>query len=298
MAFNLKREIWQWFLILAGSILVAVSFVLFLTPYQVVPGGVYGIGVVLNYLFPEFQVGTYGLLLDIPLLLVAFRLFGKTIGAKTVGASIIAPLIMNGLTFALGGTDPAVLLGGKIDLSNDILLACIFGGSILGIGIGLILKTHATSGGTDILAMALSKYGRISISRALLIVDSTVVIFGLVALNSWLLPLYSLVTIFVMTRVVDYIVNGGGGDKLLFILSDRNEQIKEFILRKMDRGGTYIHSAGMYTGNEKEMIFVVVSRREISQLRDQVRDADPEAFMIVVDASETLGEGFKTFENS
>lgn len=292
-----RQTIRQWLFVVVGAVLIATAFVLFITPYRIVPGGVYGMGVVLNYLFPKIQVGTYGLSMDIPLLLIAFRLFGAKFGAKTIVAALLTPLIMNGMTLAIG-SDPTTMLGGKIDLSNDILLSCIFGGILMGAGVGLLLKNHATSGGTDIVAMIVSKYVHLPISRSVLYVDSAVVLFGLVVLGDWKLPLYSLVTIFVSSRMIDYIVDGGSGDKLLFILSDRHDQIRHFILDTLERGGTYIKASGMYTGADKEMIFVVVSRREVALLRDHIRTVDPNAFMIVVDAHETLGEGFKTFEKS
>lgn len=285
----------QWLYVVVGAALLATAFVLFITPYRIVPGGVYGMGVVLNYLFPKIQVGTYGLSMDIPLLIIAFRIFGARFGTKTIVAAVLTPLIMDTMTL-LVGSDPATMLGGKIDLSNDVLLSCIFGGTLMGAGVGLILKTHATSGGTDIVAMIVSKYLHMPISRAVLYVDSLVVLFGLVVLGDWKLPLYSLVTIFVSSRVIDYIVDGGSGDKLLFILSEKHDRIRDYILDGLERGGTYIKASGMYTGADKEMIFVVVSRREVSLMRDRIREVDPEAFMIVVDAHETLGEGFKTFE--
>ncbi|MCC8061935.1 MAG: YitT family protein [Rikenellaceae bacterium] len=285
----------QWLYVVVGAALLATAFVLFITPYRIVPGGVYGMGVVLNYLFPKIQVGTYGLSMDIPLLIIAFRIFGARFGTKTIVAAVLTPLIMDTMTL-LVGSDPATMLGGKIDLSNDVLLSCIFGGTLMGAGVGLILKTHATSGGTDIVAMIVSKYLHMPISRAVLYVDSLVVLFGLVVLGDWKLPLYSLVTIFVSSRVIDYIVDGGSGDKLLFILSEKHDEIRDYILDGLERGGTYIKASGMYTGADKEMIFVVVSRREVSLMRDRIREVDPEAFMIVVDAHETLGEGFKTFE--
>lgn len=292
-----RQTIRQWLYVVVGALLIATAFVLFITPYRIVPGGVYGMGVVLNYLFPQIQVGTYGLSMDIPLLLISFRLFGAKFGTKTIVAALITPLIMNGLTL-LVGADPDTMLGGKINLANDILLSCIFGGTLMGAGVGLLLKTHATSGGTDIVAMIVSKYLHLPISRSVLYVDSAVVLFGLIALGDWKLPLYSLVTIFVSSRVIDYIVDGGSGDKLLFILSDQHEKIQHFILDTLERGGTYIKASGMYTGADKEMIFVVVSRREVALMRDNIRAVDPRAFMIVVDAHETLGEGFKTFEKS
>ena len=290
-----RQLIRQWLFVVVGAALLATAFVLFITPYRIVPGGVYGLGVVLNYLFPAIQVGTYGLSMDIPLLLIAFRLFGAKFGSKTIVAALLTPLFMDSMTYLIG-SDPATMLGGKIDLSGDVLLSCIFGGILMGAGIGLIMKTHATSGGTDIVAMIVSRYLHLPISRSVLYVDSAVVIFGLVVLGDWKLPLYSLVTIFVSSRLIDYIVDGGSGDKLLFILSDKHADIRDYILSDLDRGGTYIKASGMYTGADKEMIFVVVSRREVSLMRDRIREIDPLAFMIVVDAHETLGEGFKTFE--
>ncbi len=290
-----RQLIRQWLFVVVGAALLATAFVLFITPYRIVPGGVYGMGVVLNYLFPAIQVGTYGLSMDIPLLLIAFRLFGAKFGSKTIVAALLTPLFMDSMTYLIG-SDPATMLGGKIDLSGDVLLSCIFGGILMGAGIGLIMKTHATSGGTDIVAMIVSRYLHLPISRSVLYVDSAVVIFGLVVLGDWKLPLYSLVTIFVSSRLIDYIVDGGSGDKLLFILSDKHADIRDYILSDLDRGGTYIKASGMYTGADKEMIFVVVSRREVSLMRDRIREIDPLAFMIVVDAHETLGEGFKTFE--
>lgn len=292
-----RQTIRQWLFVVVGAVLIATAFVLFITPYRIVPGGVYGMGVVLNYLFPKIQVGTYGLSMDIPLLLISFRLFGARFGTKTIVAALLTPLIMNGMTLVVG-SDPTTMLGGKINLSDDVLLSCIFGGTLMGAGVGLLLKTHATSGGTDIVAMIVSKYLHLPISRSVLYVDSAVVLFGLIALGDWRLPLYSLVTIFVSSRVIDYIVDGGSGDKLLFILSDQHEKIQHFILDTLERGGTYIKASGMYTGADKEMIFVVVSRREVALMRDNIRAVDPRAFMIVVNAHETLGEGFKTFEKS
>ena len=290
-----RQLIRQWLFVVVGAELLATAFVLFITPYRIVPGGVYGLGVVLNYLFPAIQVGTYGLSMDIPLLLIAFRLFGATVAPKPLVAARLTPLVMASMPYLIG-SDPATMLGGKIDLSGDVLLSCIFGGILMGAGIGLIMKTHATSGGTDIVAMIVSRYLHLPISRSVLYVDSAVVIFGLVVLGDWKLPLYSLVTIFVSSRLIDYIGDGGSGDKLLFILSDKHADIRDYILSGLDRGGTYIKASGMYTRADKEMIFVVVSRREVSLMRDRIREIDPLAFMIVVDAHETLGEGFKTFE--
>lgn len=291
----MKKEIKDWLYIIFGAFLLSAGFVLFITPYQIVPGGVYGLGIVLNYLFPTIDVGTFGLCLDIPLLLLSLKVFGTRIGSKTLTAALLIPVIMNGLTWIINDPNPETMLGGTINLKGDILLSCLFGGVIVGFAMSLILRTHATSGGTDIIAMIVSRYMRMPISRSVLYVDSVVVLCGLLVMGDWKIPLYSLVTIFVSTKVMDFMLEGGSGDKLLFILSEQHEQIKQYIVQDLERGGTYIKASGMYTDAPKEMIFVVISRRELSIMQDFVRQTDANAFMIVVNAHETLGDGFKMF---
>lgn len=285
----------QYIYIVLGDFMIAAAYVLFVTPYNYTPGGVYGAGVAMNALFPIFEVGTWGLIFDVPLMLCAFIFLGGHLGLKTIIAALILPLIMNGLTYLIG-SDPTLMFSGTINLSDDILLACLFGGVIMGVGVGFILKSHATSGGTDIVAMMISKFARMPVARALLIIDSFVVIFGLIVFGDWKLPLYSLVTIFVCTKVIDLMLDGGSGDKLVFILSDKHDRIRTYIIDDLSRGGTYIKASGMYTNAPKEMIFVVISRREISQFHDFVHQVDDKAFMVVLNAHETLGDGFKEFQ--
>ena len=225
---------------------------------------------------------------------IGTRVFGRIFGVKTIVAALLTPAIMNTMTLMIG-EDPSTMLGGNINLSNDLIIACIFGGILIGAGVGLIIKTRATSGGTDIVAMLLSRFAHMTFSNGILLVDSLVVIFGIAVLGDWRLPLYSLVTIFVSARMIDYVIDGASYDKLLFIISERHEEIRRYILDEMGRGGTYIKSSGMYTHHDKEMIFVVVSRREISAAQAMIRDLDPEAFVVVVNAYETFGDGFKTF---
>ena len=284
----------SWLSVFAGCFTLAAGYVLFINPYQIVPGGVYGLGVVLHSVYPSMQVGTFGLLFDIPLLLIAFRIFGGMFGARTVVAAVTTPLLMNLMTY-LVGEDPSTMFGGNINLSNDVILACIFGGALIGVGVGLVIRTRATTGGTDIVAMILTRYTRMTFSRAILLVDSLVVVVGIIVLGDWRLPLYSLVTIYVSTRLIDYVLDGASYDKLLFIISEKHEQIKQFILYDMERGGTYIKSSGMYTGADKDMMFVVVSRREIATVKKQIQSINPSAFVVVVNAYETFGDGFKPF---
>ena len=289
-----RQSVVSWIYVFVGSVVLSAGFVLFMNPYRIVPGGVYGAGIVLHYLFPSVQVGTFGLMLDIPLLLVGMKVFGRAFGAKTIFSALLIPLSMNAMTW-LFGESPETLFGGAMNLSQDMFLPCIFGGVLIGAGTGLIIKSHATSGGTDIIAKLLTRYAHIRFSRGILIVDSCVVLFGMIVLGDWRLPLYSLVTIFVTTRVIDFIVAGASYDKLLFIISDRNDDIREYILEKMGRGGTFIKSSGMYTGAGREMIFLVVSRSEVSAIKGMIKEIDPQSFVVIVDAHQTYGDGFKAF---
>jgi uncharacterized membrane-anchored protein YitT (DUF2179 family) len=149
--------------IVVGCIICAAGFVFFINPYNIVPGGVYGLGIVLHKIFPSIQVGTFGYMFDIPLLTIAIILFGKQFGGRTLFAAAITPGLMNILTTlvypskeAIQSLDPALLIGGAIDLSNHLMLACILGGTVIGAGLGLVVRSNATTGGTDIIAMILN----------------------------------------------------------------------------------------------------------------------------------------------
>ena len=300
--------------IVFGCTMCAIGFVFFINPYNIVPGGVYGLGIVLHNIFPAIQVGTFGYMMDIPLLTIAIILFGKQFGGRTLFAAFITPGLMNIISAAVYPTkealqslDPAQLMGGVINLSDHLMLACILGGTIIGAGLGLVVRSNATTGGTDIIAMIFNRYLHIPFSRGVLIADSCVVLAGLVVIgfgigsesgeaDGWLLSLYSLICIFVSARVIDYVIDGASYDKLLFIIGNtHSEALRQYIIGDMERGGTYIKASGMYSKEEKEMIFLVVSRREVAQVQRKIREIDPTVFLVVTDAYDTYGEGFKPF---
>ncbi|MFI3321327.1 MAG: YitT family protein [Rikenellaceae bacterium] len=290
----------EWFLswvgIIVGSFLVAASFALFISPYKIVPGGVYGTGIILNHFFPDIKVGTFGLCLDVPLLLISLRIFGATFGAKTVVSALITPIFMN-IIATYAGEAPAEIFGGNMDLSDDVLVAALFGGAILGAGLGIIFKNKATSGGTDIIAMIITKFAHLQLGKSIIIVESMVIIAGIIAFGDWKLPLYAMVTLFVSIKMIDSIIEGPSNDKLLFIVSEKHEEIREYIIKDMDRGGTYIKSNGMFTGAEKNMIFLVVPRRELALVESYIKSVDKNVFMVIINAHETLGDGFRSIAN-
>ena len=302
----------SWFFIFLGCTLLAAGYVYFISPYNIVPGGVYGASIVLHNIFPNIQVGTFGYMFDIPLLILAFIIFGSKFGSRTIVAALYTPGCMNIITRlsfpneeALRNLDPAQMLGGILDLSDHLMLASFIGSVFLGVGVGLVVRQQATTGGTDIVAMMIQKYFHIGFSNAVLIADSVVVLSGLLVIGfgigtgepdpqGWLLSLYSLITIYVTSRVLAYTINGASYNKLIFIiLNKHNDTLKEFILKDLDRSATYIQSRGMYSNDEKEMIFLVVSHKEVKSVEHRIKDIDPQAFMVVTDAYDTYGEGFK-----
>ena len=303
----------SWFLIFLGCSIMGTGFVLFINPYNFVPGGVYGMGIVLHNIFPSIQVGTFGYMFDIPLMIAAMLIFGRQFGTRTVLAALYTPGYMNILTRLVYPTpeavetlDPSLLLGGRLNLSNDLLLACIIGAVIIGVGLGIVVRQQATTGGTDIVGMLLQKFAGIKFSTGILLADGFVVLSGLVVIgfgvgtgeaasNGWMLTLYSLITIYTSSRVVAYLLDGASYDKLLFIISDHHDELKRFILEDLDRSATYLKSRGMYTDSVRDMIFLVVSRKEVHHVQNKIREIDPKAFVVVTDAYETFGEGFKQF---
>ena len=309
-----KPQFWiEWASIFIGCIILAVGFVFFINPYNIVPGGVYGASIVLHNLFPSIQVGTFGYMFDVPLLILSVVLLGASLGARTLVAALFTPAAMNVISEmvyptreALEALDPAQLLGGCMNMSDHLMLTSIIGAVLIGIGSGVVVRSKATTGGTDIVGMLLQKYAHIRFSRAILLVDATVVCFGLLVIGfgfgsqndvtqpSWHLSFYSLISIFVISRVVAYVINGAKDDKILFVISEKEMKVlHDFILKDLDRTATCIKSTGLYTGADKEMLFLVVSRREINEVKAKIKEADPRAFVVVTDAYDTFGEGWK-----
>lgn len=309
----MKNTLCSWLNILIGCIIVAAGFVFFINPYNIVPGGAYGASIVLHNLFPSIQVGTFGYMFDIPLLVLSVILLGTKLGARTIAAALTTPLLMNMMSKmaypteeALHTLDPSQLIGGTMNLSDHLMLACVMGATLIGIGTGIVVRNQATTGGSDIVGMLLQKYCHIRFSKAILLVDGAVVCFGLLVIGfgigsaedstqpSWHLSFYSLIAIFIISRVIAYMINGSKNDKLIFVISDKQmTALHSYILKDLDRTATCIKSSGLYTGKEKEMIFLVVSYKEVAGVKHTIKAADPKAFVVVTDAYDTFGEGWK-----
>ena len=290
MSFIVKEKLFskKWFiaysLIVVGALILASGFVFFITPYKIVPGGVYGIAIVLHYTF-DLPVGLTALCFDIPLTLIGIKVLGPRFGIKTVVGFVLTALFVDGLTM-LWGEQPLV--------ENDALLSSVFGGVLIGFGLGLIFKAKATSGGSDIVAMIIGKYTKLPLGQLMIAVDSSIVLIGLFVFGDWKVPLYSLIAIFVTGKVIDVVLQGINYDKTLFIVSDKYIQIKDKIINDLNRGGTYIKGNGMYNNSDKTIIFTVLNRRELAILQGYINQIDPNAFLTVINANEILGNVFKS----
>ena len=303
MTFLKKEKLFSltWFkeysLITIGSFILAAGFVYFITPHKIIPGGVYGIAIVFHYLtsgifsfFPDgIPIGLLGLLLNIPLVIIGIKILGPKFGVKTIAGFVLSSVFIDLITW--------LREDGNAALIDDVLLSCIFGGVLIGVGSGLIFKSRATSGGTDIIAMIMTKYTSIPLGQTVIYVDSAIVLFGLIAFMDWKIPLYSLLSIYILGKAIDTILEGGDYNKALFIISDKHQEISQKILLELDRGGTFLKGKGMYSNEEKQMIFTVVSRREISILKHYISQIDPDAFITIMDTREILGEGFQSLKS-
>ena len=283
-----KKWFYSYSLILIGSFIMAAGYVLFISPYKLVPGGVYGIGIVLYHITDGLiPVGLTGLVFNIPLTIIGLKVLGPRFGVKTVVGFILASGFIDGLTW---------FWGDKPLVEDEALLSAIFGGILIGFGLGLVFKAKASSGGSSIMAMIAAKYTRVPVGQTLIVIDSIIVIFGLIAFRQWDIPLYSWIVIFITGKMIDITMEGMSYEKTLFIISDKYEMISDKILNDLKRGGTFIEGRGMYNNSEKKIIFVNVTRRELSILAEYVHEIDPKAFLTVIEASEILGEGFKPLE--
>ncbi|MDL2277889.1 YitT family protein [Parabacteroides sp. OttesenSCG-928-G07] len=277
-----KQYLGDYSLIVAGSFLQALSYVLFLAPYKIVPGGVYGISIVIHNvtkglipLFPEgIPMGAMALCFNIPLMFLALKKLGLSSGPKTVVTFLLISFFTDGLSYFM--KEPL--------LENDTFIAAFYGGAILGLGVTCIFKAQSTSAGTDVLARVLANNTNMKVSNMIILLDSAIVLLGLVAFQDWAVPLYSWFTIFVYGKVVD-MFQTENPNRAVFIVSPKTAEIRDLIVKDMGMRGTFLHGRGMYEGKEKDIIFTIAERKDMPQLKNEIKHIDPNAFISTLHAS-------------
>ena len=233
----LKRNVADYTLIVIGAFFQALSYVLFLAPYKIVPGGVYGISIVLHYVtkgvfsfMPDgLPMGATALCFNIPLMILAMKKIGLASGPKTIVTFVLISIFTDSLSY---------LLGNQPLVENDSFIACFYGGAILGIGVTCVFRAQSTSAGTDVLARVIANNSNLKVSNMIIVLDSLVVLLGLIVFRDWAVPLYSWFTIFVYGKIVE-MFQTENPNRAVFIVSRKTQEIKELIVGKMGMRGTF-----------------------------------------------------------
>ena len=279
---GVREELFNILLIAGGLLLATLGYRLYLIPNNVAPGGFTGVGQIVNHLLPVVGVGMVNLILNVPLFLLSLRSMGLGFGLRSLLASVTLSFLLDYLPV------PA--------MTDDVLLSAVFGGVLCGAGFGLVLRGHATTGGSDMLAALVHRHvPALKVSVCLFAVDATVVIASGFVFDASA-AMYALISVFVMNVVMDQVLEGPGLARSHIIITTHAEEIAERILKELDRGVTAIEARGMYSGEGRTMLLCVVSRLEAVRLRSIVYSVDPRAFVIVQNVHEALGEGFKELQ--
>lgn len=279
---RLKQRARDYLRITVASAIYAVSVSLFLDPNSLAPGGVTGIAIILNRLVPV-ETGTLILMINIPILLLGAWKFGLRFILSTIYSTVLISLFTN-------------LLSGFEPLTTDPLLAVLVGGSLSAIGIGWVFKAGATTGGTDIIVKLLRrKMPHLKTGRLFLAVDAIVVAISAFVFRDIDVALYAGLAVIVISLVMDLVLYGRDEAKLVFIISDKSEQITKRILEELDIGVTYIQGTGAFSGRGKQVILCAVKKAMAPKTEEIVKEEDPQAFMIITSATEIYGEGYKSY---
>ncbi len=292
-----KTTIKEYSALVLGNFIYAAGAVMLVEPYGFAPGGTYGLGMVFHHLW-GYETEFVALCMDIPLLILGFIVLGNRFGIKTIASTVLLPLFMQ-LMHRLYGyaslIEPDIV---EIGAFQHQIIASVFGGVVYGVGLGLVYRSHATTGGSDIISMIMRKYTHLSMGICNIIVDGMITLSTVFAFGDWKLPMYSWVIIFVCSRVIDLILEGPKRAKTMMIITRESEAIRSYILNEMGRGATLIPGKGLYSGEERDILYVVVGRREMIRLKEKVARIDPTAFVNVLDSAEILGEGFQDLRTS
>ncbi|MGE5654074.1 MAG: YitT family protein [Bacillota bacterium] len=268
----------DYIMIALGSALVALALNVLLVPNKVASGGVSAIGIVLFHLM-HFPMSYSTLLLNIPLFLANIRLLGLKFGAKTA----VGVLALSAVLEFTANWQP---------WTNNVLLASIYGGVIAGAGLGWVFRYGGTTGGTDLAANLVNRYLGVPMGTGLLVIDSLIMIVAVIVFGPEL-TMYGILAIFVQAKAIDLVQEGIETSRTLLIISDRSEEIGRTVMDRMERGVTALNATGLYTGQEKRVLMCAISRSELNKIKTIVHEVDPHAFVIVLNAHEVLGEGFK-----
>ena len=282
---RIRKILWPALVITVASAVYALGFVWCYAPNGIAFGGLTGVAQIINRLIPVLPIGVTVIVLNIPLFLLGWKLIGGRLLVSSLYAMFLSSVFIDLIT-PLRDWQPM-----------DPILACIFGGLLVGLGLGLVFQQGATTGGTDLLARLLKlKLAWLPMGKLLMGIDLAVIVAASAAFQTLYAALYGLVALYVSTIVMDGVLYGLDTAKVAYIISDKNKEICDTIVRDMDRGVTILHGQGAYTGADKDVLMCAFKQREIAAIRAAVKEIDPAAFLIVCNAHEVLGEGFRDYK--
>lgn len=270
----------KFFTILLGTFIIAMSLDLFLVPADIAPGGLSGVSIILHHL-TNIPVGISILVLNIPIFLWGLRNFSLSF----MLSSLLGMFALSAFTDAFAFLKP---------VTSDILLSAIYGGALMGLGLGLVFQAGSTTGGTDIAAQILKKhFPSISVGRFVLIIDAFIVLLAGLVFGRWEVILYSAAALYICSYIIDLLVEGIDFAKVAYIISDTPEKISAQISETLERGTTALHASSHYSGANKTVLMCVVKKYEITKLKKIIKLVDKNAFVILSDTREVLGNGFR-----
>lgn len=276
----LKRNLLEYIFFILGIILMAGGTSWFLLPNQLSTGGFAGIATITYYLF-NLPVGMVMFILNMPLFIITIYKLGIKSLMKTIIGSGLYSLFID-------------LFDKLRPITNDRFLACIYGGIIIGLGTALVLKGKGTTGGTELVGTILKEFNfKMKLGNIIVLIDIIIVTLNMILLKKVEIGLYSAIAIYIMGKIIDIVFEGTDFTKLLFIISDKNEQIAEKIAYLLKRGTTGLYGKGMYTNKEKMVLMCAASRRDVIRVKEIVNSIDNKSFIIIANAREVLGKGFK-----
>ncbi len=267
--------------IILGTISYSLGIYLFTAPNNIAPGGVTGISTIINYI-TGIPIGIVSISINIPLIILAWKFLGKSFTLRTMVSTILFSVFID------------VIYKNIPVYKGDLILAAIFGGLLLGLGLAMVFMRDGSTGGTDITNRILQKKKpHMKISNLIFITDSIIIsVSGLVYKNIESV-LYALIVIFVISRVLDTLLYGLHSGKMVMIVSSDTENVAKYVIKKLNRGGTIISAKGVYTNEKKDILLCAIRKNEFYKLKRMVNEVDPNAFLIVTDAGEVIGQGFK-----
>lgn len=274
----MKKTMSSYILLVVGTFFMAMGVRFIYEPMSMVTGGFSGVGIIIGKFLPV-PLGMITFVLNLPLFLLAKKEFGSAFLGKTLFATVSFSVFLEML--------PVLQAGGE-----DYLMAALVGGTLIGAGHGIVLSQRASTGGSDLLSSLIHYwFPNVKASTALALVDGAIVGVGMLVFGAFV-GMYSIVAVFVTSKVIDRMIEGLSFAKMLYIISGKAEEIAERIMRKMDRGVTSLQGRGMYSGADRQVLLCAVSRKELVPILQLVRDMDERAFVIISDAREVMGEGF------